>query len=201
MMFLWPYKNKQYASYKIRQENNGEYMIVLLFFDENDENLFGYFHDKYKRLLYKYIFDILKNNQDAEDALQQSWIKFAKNISKIKDQSEAKTVNYLVTIAKNTAIDVYQKKNSISEIENKVMMAIEENNHCDEYFLHLELEDLKTAIQQVDKKYIDVLLLKYVYGYTIKEIAQLMNISETNVGTRMERAKYKVKEKLLERRR
>ena len=56
--------------------------MLVLFFDESNEKLFLYLHDKYKKLLYKYAYDILKNHYDAEEALQITWLKVANNIEK-----------------------------------------------------------------------------------------------------------------------
>lgn len=174
--------------------------MLILFYEENDEKLFLYFHDKYKKLLHKYIFDILKNYSDTEDALQISWLKFANNINKIKEQTESKAVNYLITIAKNTAIDIYNKKNNVVSVENEKITDIKYSNKYNDLYFYVELEDFKQVLKSIDKEYIDVLLLKYVYGYSIKEISELLHITETNVGTKIYRAKLMIKEKLSERR-
>ena len=71
------------------------------------------------------------------------------------------------------------------------------DKYNDIYFT-LELQDFKDAIKSINKEYIMPLMLKYVYGYSIREIADILDISETNVGTRIHRAKLMIKEKLLE---
>lgn len=172
--------------------------MLVLFFDESNEKLFLYLHDKYKKLLYKYAYDILKNHYDAEEALQITWLKVANNIEKIKEQPERKKLNYLITIVKNVSINIYNSKKNIVAIdndENLTEMMIDKYN--DIYFT-LELQDFKDAIKSINKEYIMPLMLKYVYGYSIREIADILDISETNVGTRIHRAKLMIKEKLLE---
>ena len=172
--------------------------MLILFYEEKNEKIFLYFHEKYKKLLYKYIFGILKNHYDTEDALQTSWLKFANNINKVKEQTESKVVNYLITIAKHTAIDIYNKKNNTVSLENENTINIEEVSKYNDIYLYIELDDFKRAIRSIDKDYVDVLLLKYIYGYSIKEIAEILHITETNVGTRIYRAKSMIKEFLSE---
>lgn len=174
--------------------------MLVLFYEENNEKLFLYYHNKYKKLLYKYIFDILKNHSDTEDALQMSWLKFANNINKVKEQTETKIVNYLITIAKNTAIDIYNKKNNIVSVENEEALNMNVISKYNDIYFYVEHEDFKNVIKSIEKEYLDVLLLKYVYGYSIKEISEILHITETNVGTRIYRAKLMIKERLSERR-
>lgn len=51
-----------------------------------------------------------------------------------------------------------------------------------------------TAIGQIDDKYKNPLILKYIYNCTNKEIAEILNITETNVSTRLARGKAIVKD-------
>ena len=60
----------------------------------------------------------------------------------------------------------------------------------------LKNQELKEAIKKLDDKYRDILLLKYVYGYSMKEIAKMLKITETNVSTRLERGRKQLKNKM-----
>ena len=55
---------------------------------------------------------------------------------------------------------------------------------------------VKKVLENLDDKYKIPLLLKFTYGYSTKEIAVFLNISEDNVGARIFRAKNMVKEGL-----
>ena len=172
--------------------------MLVLFFDESNEKLFLYLHDKYKKLLYKYAYDILKNHYDAEEALQITWLKVANNIEKIKEQPERKKLNYLITIVKNVSINIYNSKKNIVAIDNNENLTEVMVDKYNDIYFALELQDFKDAIKSINKEYIMPLMLKYAYGYSIREIADILDISETNVGTRIHRAKLMIKEKLLE---
>ena len=56
--------------------------------------------------------------------------------------------------------------------------------------------DFIKEIKKLDDKYRDILLLKYVYGYSMKEIAKMLKITETNVSTRLERGRKQLKNKM-----
>lgn len=174
--------------------------MMVLFYEDDDEGLFLYFHEKYKKLVYKYVYDILKNHQDTEDAMQIAWIKFASNIRNVKNQSEKRTINYIITIVKNVAINIYNKKTNVVDIDDENLISIVDNSSYDDIYMIVELDDFKEALKKLDKEYINPLLLKYTYGYSIKEIAELLHMTETNVGTRIYRAKILIKEKISERR-
>ncbi|MBQ2753233.1 MAG: sigma-70 family RNA polymerase sigma factor [Firmicutes bacterium] len=172
--------------------------MLIIFETPTDEDLFIYLHNKYKKLLYKYAYDILKNHYDCEDALQMTWISFANNIVKFRKQNERKTVNFLITVTRNNAINLYNKKNKLVEFADAVIL--NSANHFNEIYMMIEKEDLKMALRSIDDTYLEPLLLKYTYGYSIKEITAFYNITETNVGTRIYRAKAMLKELLSERR-
>lgn len=173
--------------------------MFILFEKEDNEKVFLYFHNKYKKLLYKYAFGILNNHHDVEDVLQVTWINFSKNISKInnEDQNERKTVNYLITIVKNNAINYRNKSKVLRSLSENITEDLDYNKF-DSVYMSVELDDFKNAIKGLDKSYIEPLLMKYVYGFSLREIAELLHISETNVGTKIYRAKIMIKQKLSE---
>lgn len=173
--------------------------MMVLFYEDRDEEIFLYFHKKYKKLVYKYIYDVLKNHHDTEDAMQITWLKFAEHIRNIKNQNEKRAVNYIITIAKHVAIDTYNKKMNIVDIDDENIISIVSSSYYSDIYMLVEVNDFKEAIRTLDKEYTDILLLKYTYGYSIKEIAKLLCMTETNVGTKIYRAKILIKEKISER--
>ena len=171
--------------------------MLIIFERETDEELFIYFHEKYKKLLYKYAYNILKDHYDSEDVLQITWISFANNIVKLRNQSERKVVNFLITVVKNNAINLYKKKSRIVGSYDEAIL-LNAPDHFNDIYMMIDKEDMKEALRRIDRKYLEPLLLKYIHGYSIKEIAKLYKISETNVGTRIYRAKTMLKEILSE---
>ena len=75
---------------------------------------------EYRGLMYHVAYEILHNEQDAEDAVHHAFVKIAENIKKITDPVCPKTHSYVVTIVEHQAIDQYrrlQKHPSVELIE------------------------------------------------------------------------------------
>lgn len=175
-------------------------MIVFQFTfrSEDDKNKFTELFQRYNKLLYYFAMDILHNHADAEDAVQVTYIKIFHNLDKIEETNERKTVNYIVTILKNVAFNIYNKnKEFANHMKNDTNeLFIQSSNQLS--FENLHFENFKTIIESLDEKYQIPLLLMYVYGFSIIEIAEIMDISESNAGTRIYRAKLKIKDLLYE---
>ena len=75
----------------------------------NSEKTFKKVYEQYKNLVYYQAYIILNNKEDAEDVLQNTFIKFMRNIEYIDDDS---SLNQLLSkMSKNEAIDMYRKRN------------------------------------------------------------------------------------------
>ena len=61
--------------------------------------------------------DILNDNQLAEDAVQEAFVRVAKHMENIGQPEETATKRYLITIAKHAAIDIYRKRNRLRSRE------------------------------------------------------------------------------------
>ena len=59
---------------------------------------------EYRGLMYHVAYEILHNEQDAEDAVHQAFVKIAENIKKIDDPVCPKTHGYVVTIVENLSL-------------------------------------------------------------------------------------------------
>ena len=143
----------------------------------------------YKNYLYTIIFDVIRDEQYAEDALQETFIKIFKNADKIENVKDNKTKRMVSVIAKNTAIDFYRKRKKQFENEaeyEKQDMIADKNTFTD---MNSEESELLIAISRLTDKYRNVLLLKYSSGFSNEEIAEIMGISVVNVRKIISRGK------------
>ena len=162
------------------------------------ENDFFYdIYEKYKYLMFSIAMDVLNDKFAAEDAVQEAFLKILKNSNKVDDIDSIRTKRLVITIAKNSAIDIYRKQRKIwnTEIEMDMVSIVRQSNiytiEDDEKFLEIEgLPDM----------YKEVLILKYSSEFSNTEIAELLEISEMNVRKRISRARKLLKQKLDERR-
>ena len=163
-------------------------MIIYLQMLETPEekSKFEQLYLEYKGLMFHVAYEILHNEQDAEDAVHQAFVKIAENIKKIDDPICPKTHSYVVTIVENKAIDQYRKQQKHQTVE--LIDDIQGTN------AHYEGDnDLTKCILKLPARYREMILLRYHHGYSVREIAGMMGISLSAAIKLDQRAKQKLK--------
>ena len=151
-----------------------------------EKSKFEQLYLEYKGLMFHVAYEILHNEQDAEDAVHQAFVKIAENIKKIDDPIYPKTHSYVVTIVENKAIDQYRKQQKHQTVE--LIDDIQGTN------AHYEGDnDLTKCILKLPARYREMILLRYHHGYSVREIAGMMGISLPAAIKLDQRAKQKLK--------
>ena len=139
---------------------------------------------------------ILKDPYLAEDAVQKAFIRVLDNLYKIESVEGPKTRAFLVIITRNVAITMYNeaKKEAIpfEEIERAGENEGAEGSPYAAAVSREALEEIAKNIAKLDKKYSDVLVLKFYHQYSDREIAGILGISHENVRVRLHRAREKL---------
>ncbi len=150
---------------------------------------------KYGNLMYKVAYSMTKDAQYAEDSVQDAFLYLTENFERINDVDSPKMRNYVCIVVKCIAIKRYRAEMKIVDVENinveKFEPAAEE---C--YIRNFDIGLVRSAIAQLDDMYKIPLVLKIIFGYKSKEIANIMNISDTNVRKRIYDAKKKIRKTL-----
>lgn len=140
---------------------------------------------KYRDLMFYIANKILQNKQDAEDAVHAAFVSVAENIEKVSSPDSPKTKGYIVTITENKAIDLYRKKKQHPKVllleETAGLEVSYEGSHA-----------IAHCFARLSSRDRDVLMLRYRYGYTAREIAKMLNFSEASANKRIQRAKEKL---------
>ena len=92
-----------------------EYLATMETAD--DRTRFESLYLAYRGLMYHVAYHILKNPQDAEDAVHQSFVKLAEHMATIPDGPCPRTRNLVVTVAERKAIDLYRSHQRHPETE------------------------------------------------------------------------------------
>lgn len=145
---------------------------------------------KYSDLLYRICFLILKNEQDVGDVIQETFIQYMKKHPDF--ESEEKKKAWLIKVSQNKCKDFlrFHKRHSyvpLDEVED-ILMGTSDVEASDK----VQLEE----IWELEYKLKSVVILYYIEGYSIKETAQMLSISESACKKRLERARNKLKEML-----
>lgn len=135
----------------------------------------------------------LKNTEDAEDVLQEAFIKAFKKIHQYK--AEVTFGAWLKKIVVNKCIDFLKVKHdyTITLDESYMHLAEDDNWEVED---GISMEEIKFEIESLPEKYKYVVMLYLMEGYDHSEISEILKISETASRTQLMRAKTKLKESL-----
>lgn len=151
---------------------------------------------KYYKRIYLYLFSLSGDYYIAEDLTQET---FVKALMLLPDD-HANMCAWLYTVARNLYFN-YRKKESrqtsLEEIENEPESE-EENNPLFSLIKSDNEKILHKALQQINEKYREVLILQYLGGISQKEIGRLLKLSPENVRVLSYRGKVQLKARLEE---
>jgi len=135
---------------------------------EQDKNKFEILYTTYRKLMFYIANRILNDEYLAEDAVHQAFLKVIENLDKIEDVNCHKTRSYIVTIVRNNAINMYNRR------KRNTTIPLEQMEFCisDETFNRSEdLDYLTKAVMKLPVIYKEILTLKYVQECSNAEIA------------------------------
>lgn len=178
--------------------------------------------NRYKDRAMTLAMRILKSTEDAEDALQEAFIKTFRAIVDKQFEERSRFSTYFYRIVYNTAIDFYKKHKSktynlinidntrtndegeISDISSFEMQIdrnkyfVSPNFETDRRALEGELQDvIDKYLEEIPEKYSTILTLFYINDLSHEEIAETLKLPLGTVKNRIFRAKDKLKEVLL----
>jgi RNA polymerase sigma-70 factor (ECF subfamily) len=149
--------------------------------------------NQFERKVFGICLRYASSGQEAKDIQQETFIKIFKSLldKSIKIQSLEKWIH---RIAVNTAIDFYRKTRKVNQmfIEPK-----SEEVAMPDILEMLHEEDLIKLVQNLATPYRTVLNLYIVEGFSHKEIAEMMKITESSSRAYLTRAKELLKESIL----
>lgn len=131
---------------------------------------------------------LLYSDADCADAIQEAIVKAFSNLHTLKQDSYAKT--WLVRIVINECYAIMRRERKLVSIEDYIPE--DTKTQMGEY------SDLYEAISRLPEEARLSVTLYYIEGYSVKEIAKLMDTTESAVKNRMARARAKLKHMLEE---
>ncbi len=164
--------------------------------------------DTYSSSIYRLGLKMLENPQDAEDMLQNTFLNALMHLSGFEGRSNVAT--WLYRIAVNEALMLIRKRKPEISIEQEARESdtenledakpavfadwsgLPENELLSSEGKHL----LDTAVQNMPETLRIVFVLRDMEGLSIKETADALNLTETNVKTRLVRARMYLRERL-----
>lgn len=176
----------------------------LLFRAKNkDPESFTKVYDLYVERIYRFIFFKVASPEDAQDLTSEV---FLKTWQYINDGKEVKNLNaFFYKIARNLIIDHY-RKTSLSQkdisletekesMEQQVEMAKDELKQIE---TKLAIENIESKLRELKEEYREIIILRYIDGLSIGEIASIVDKKKGTVRVLLYRALNTLKDLMSE---
>ncbi len=145
---------------------------------QGDKKAFMELYNRHKKSIYLKCYSITLNKEDAKDLFQNIWLKVYIGLLRTREriQNFKKWIN---TVQNNTLRDYFRNKREFIEL-NSVYIPVSEPKA-------IEKMDLKEMLKKLSKEEKYIIFLKFYEEKSIKEISQIMNLSESAVKMRIHR--------------
>lgn len=135
--------------------------------------------------MYRIAISMLGNEEDAADAIQETVLKCWQKIGQLKNDEYFQT--WLTRILINQCKDVLKGRKKYVLVEDVPEIVYEDNYFTNEW---------KALLSCLNEKYRIVMELYYVDGFSTKEIAEMLHITDMNVRSRMARGRKQLEQYL-----
>lgn len=155
---------------------------IITLLEKGDQRALNLLYENYSDSLYGVILKVTNNEEIAEDALQETFIKVWKNAKKY-DSKKAKLFTWLYRIARNTAIDKLRSFNNRFQKE----VQIDKSNVyiLPTMNLNQDVIDLKEHVARLEEKYQIVLKALFFEGMTQQEASDELDIPLGTIKSRL----------------
>lgn len=173
-----------HSSYKTMSDESALEQYLLT----QNVNYFNLLYDRYSNKVFAKCISMLKDNDIAEDATQEIFVKVLLSLSKFNGKSKFST--WLYSITYNFCIDIIRKgkKDIITPLDDNTYLDIEDNID-DSEILETNVFRLKEILEKMNIDDKSILMMKYQDDLSIKEICDVMDKTESAIKMKILRAK------------
>lgn len=164
--------------------------------DDYERNFMINLYNKYYQISKNKAYSILHDYDEAEESVQDAFVKLIENLPRIIKLEPAKLSVYVIITVKNVAIDHYRKKRNVCDKEysfrdDEILEKTADDKPLPEdlYLKKEELEELSNALKKLPEKSKIILEAKYILGQTDREIGEMIGVSEKSVRMYLTRAR------------
>ncbi|MCA9382036.1 sigma-70 family RNA polymerase sigma factor [Candidatus Dojkabacteria bacterium] len=144
--------------------------------------IFEYYYDR----IYKFVRWKVSSKENAEDIVSETFYRTLKSLNRFDTSKNFN--NWIYTIARNLITDHYRKSNDF----NQEIFDVEAEDP-DDNLKTIEIRALlKQALSGLDPETKDLVIFKYILGYSVKEISRIVELPEKTVYTKISRSVKKM---------
>jgi RNA polymerase sigma-70 factor (ECF subfamily) len=173
-------------------DSNDEQMMIRI--QQGDYQAFQCLVEQYLSPLYRFAWRMLGNSKDADDVVQETFIKVWRNAHQWQAE-KAKLSTWLHSIVHHCCIDIHRQNRLITvDLEEAAeVIAPEATNGI---FQTEILDQVENALQQLPERQKSAILLCYYQGLTNQEAAAILNVNVAALESLLARARRTLKQQL-----
>jgi RNA polymerase sigma factor (sigma-70 family) len=181
------------TTYKPDERSDSE--VIREYLRTQNASLFSILYRRYAQKVFGKCYSILRNEEEARDAMQDIFVKIMQNLANFGEKSQFSTWVYSITY--NFCIDIVRKRKKektmfTDDIERAPDVA--EDDVKDEFLMEMEVKHLKIVLERLPTGDRAIILMKYQDDMSIKEIADILDKTESAVKMKIKRAKEKARD-------
>ncbi len=167
-----------------------------------EKQLFEILLRRYNQLLFRVVRSYIKSEDDTRDIMQEAYVKAFTKLTQFKSESSFST--WLIRIGINEALQELRRTKRIrtkygvpQNLDTLIQMTDPNSMNPEKRAITTETRTLiEEAVDRLPKKYRVIFVMRQVEGLPTAEIADCLDLSESNVKVRLHRAKKMLKEEL-----
>ena len=163
---------------------------------EKERNRLSELYNEHKLTLFLCAKKILNNNEMAEDAVHSAFLSIIENKKKYFELDGRNFLYLAVLIVKNKCIDILRKQNKYSSTPlDELEIYVESGGKSveEQAMFNSEYEAVRGHLKAIDVISKQVLVMKYYYGMSYKEISEELGLTQKQIDNKIMKAKAKVR--------
>jgi RNA polymerase sigma-70 factor (ECF subfamily) len=186
---------------RLTADEEREWMVQV---QNGDKHALRKLYDRFSKILFGMIYKILRNKEEAEDLLQEIFVKIWNKADQF-DPSRGSAYSFIATLARNRAIDrtrsrAFKNRRKddyvINDDEYSFNLSTDNPNPEEKIEINERAVGVRKALAQLNEKERQVLYISYFEGLSQTEIADKIDIPLGTVKYRMRQGMIKLREML-----
>lgn len=171
---------------------------------KGDQRAFAEIVELYKDKIFHLGYRMLSNRHEAEDVVQETFLRVYKNLDRYDQKQKFST--WIYRIGTNLCIDRLRKRKPTYSLDAELndqdgtdgyaLLPGDERTPESEYLLSETQQLIHQAIDSLPDKYKTVMVLRYLQELSLQEISEVMDMPVTTIKTRVHRGREFLRKKL-----
>ncbi|TPD67044.1 RNA polymerase sigma factor [Flavobacterium microcysteis] len=158
-----------------------EELLIQIY--KKDDRAFTLLYDMYSKSLFSVIYNLIRDHEEAEDILQETFVKIWKNIDSY-DESKGRFYTWILNISRNASIDKLRSKGFNNRQKNlssdNFVHLLDDSNKLNH---KIDTIGIKEFVKKLKPKCIQILDLLFFKGYTQQEASEELQIPLGTIKT------------------